>query len=239
MSWIVSNANGDRFRTWDGGIPAWTWDRELATRYSRRADAEKAHEGDEDAWRITEFADAPDAAMLVVADALECFWNASIGSARNSQNATALAIAGALSEGFAAIATRLRAGADTGITIDLDKADWVAILKAASESAWIPPEYTRNDWAADICSFLRCGGALPERHVTHCKRGSTYGVLGEAEAQISTNALGYQIDLGRVRCRILTEGDKLVVYRDPKTGKLWCRFPDEFADGRFEEVGHG
>lgn len=46
--------------------------------------------------------------LTVVAEALECFWNASIGSARNSEDATALAIAGALSEGFAAIAARLK-----------------------------------------------------------------------------------------------------------------------------------
>ncbi|PZU95540.1 MAG: hypothetical protein DI527_00600 [Chelatococcus sp.] len=49
--------------------------------------------------------------LSIVADALECFWNASIGSAQRSQDATALAIAGSLSEGFAAIAVRLREGA--------------------------------------------------------------------------------------------------------------------------------
>lgn len=46
--------------------------------------------------------------LLIMADALECFWNASIGSAKQSQDATALAVAGALSEGFAAVASRLR-----------------------------------------------------------------------------------------------------------------------------------
>ena len=76
----------------------------------------------------------------------------------------------------------------------------------------------------------------PVRHVRHKKRGSTYEVLGEAEAQISTDALGDPIALGRVRCRMLTEGDKLAVYRDPQTSKLFVRFPDEFEDGRFEDI---
>lgn len=48
--------------------------------------------------------------LSIVAEALDCFWNASIGSARNSQDPAALAMAGALAEGFAAIATRLREG---------------------------------------------------------------------------------------------------------------------------------
>lgn len=46
--------------------------------------------------------------MNAFADALECFWNSSIGSARQSQDTTAMAVAGALSEGFAAMARRLR-----------------------------------------------------------------------------------------------------------------------------------
>jgi len=49
--WIVTNAEGDRFRTWDQ-FPIWTEDRNLATRYVRREDAERAHAEDEDAWKI-------------------------------------------------------------------------------------------------------------------------------------------------------------------------------------------
>src|SRR5690348_2883196 len=43
-----------------------------------------------------------------IADVLDCFWNAALGSARDSQDATAQAVAGSLAEGFAAMATRLR-----------------------------------------------------------------------------------------------------------------------------------
>lgn len=39
--------------------------------------------------------------------------------------------------------------------MDLDAIDWASILQAASESTWMPPEYMRNDWVADVCAFLR------------------------------------------------------------------------------------
>lgn len=46
--------------------------------------------------------------LLALADALECFWNPAIDAARTSQDGTAIATAGALAEGFAAMARRLR-----------------------------------------------------------------------------------------------------------------------------------
>lgn len=61
--------------------------------------------------RLNDAGSKPDP-LLIVADALECFWNAAVGSARNSQDATALAVAGSLAEGFAAMASRLRESAD-------------------------------------------------------------------------------------------------------------------------------
>ncbi|WP_246696013.1 hypothetical protein, partial [Methylorubrum populi] len=68
--------------------------------------------------------------------------------------------------------------------------------------------------------------------VRHVKRGTEYEVLGEAEAQISKQ------DQTTVRvcghhARVLHEEDRLVVYRSVADGKLWCRFTDEFRDGRF------
>lgn len=50
--WIVSNSPGTKWRTWEGGMPDWTDDREKATRYARRIDAEHVHTEDEDSWRI-------------------------------------------------------------------------------------------------------------------------------------------------------------------------------------------
>lgn len=51
--------------------------------------------------------------LLAQADAYECFWNAALGSVRNSQDSTAMAVASALAQGYAAIAARLREHAAT------------------------------------------------------------------------------------------------------------------------------
>ena len=61
--------------------------------------------------------------------------------------------------------------------------------------------------------------------VRHLKRGTEYEVLGDATAQT-----------GVVGGRVLGDYDKLIVYRCLETGKLWCRFTDEFRDGRFETL---
>lgn len=49
--------------------------------------------------------------------------------------------------------------APTENAIDVSATDWAAIQEAASESTWMPPEYMRNDWVADVCRFLREGAA--------------------------------------------------------------------------------
>lgn len=48
-------------------------------------------------------------------------------------------------------------------TINLNLVDMEAIVKAAQENTWMPEEYMRNDWVADVCAFLRDGpqGAAP------------------------------------------------------------------------------
>jgi hypothetical protein len=70
------------------------------------------------------------------------------------------------------------------------------------------------------------------RRVRHIKRGTTYQLLGEAEVQISRGAGSNQ----RFDWRTLKEGDSLVAYRCEQSGNLWLRFPDEFEDGRFEDL---
>lgn len=68
--------------------------------------------------------------------------------------------------------------------------------------------------------------------VRHVKRGTEYEVLGEAEAQVSYDLIGAAHRVGRP----LWDENRLTVYRCLKTGKLWCRFTDEFRDGRFVPV---
>lgn len=53
--WIVTSADGLRFRMWETGFPRWTDRRSDATRYARRVDAEAVHAEDEDAWRVIPF----------------------------------------------------------------------------------------------------------------------------------------------------------------------------------------
>lgn len=68
---------------------------------------------------------------------------------------------------------------------------------------------------------------VPEGHVErvrHVKRGTEYEVIGEAEAQMSKK-------FGKWRG--LYKGDRITVYRCVETGELYCRFTDEFRDGRF------
>lgn len=45
------------------------------------------------------------------------------------------------------------------VVIDLDAVDWETIQQAADESNWMPNEYMRNDWVADVCNFLKYGRA--------------------------------------------------------------------------------
>ena len=78
----------------------------------------------------------------------------------------------------------------------------------------------------------------PLERVRHLKRGTEYEVLGEAEAQVATGTVRTTMlgkPLGGIYRRI-ADGLSLTVYRDPATGKLWCRPTDEFRDGRFETI---
>jgi hypothetical protein len=72
------------------------------------------------------------------------------------------------------------------------------------------------------------------RLVRHRARGTTYRVLGEAEVQMSKATMVEPIDGNHVG-RFIKESDRLIVY-EGVDGRLWARFPDEFNDGRFEEM---
>lgn len=79
----------------------------------------------------------------------------------------------------------------------------------------------------EVCAQAALRAPVQEavRRVRHKKRGTTYEVLGDAEMQLS-----------RANFHYIYEGNLLTVYRCEKTGKLWCRFPGEMSDGRFEAV---
>lgn len=61
--WVVGNADGTRWRAWNDCGPCWVEDRDKATRYARREDAEAVHLNDEDCWTIQAYCGpAPEAA---------------------------------------------------------------------------------------------------------------------------------------------------------------------------------
>ncbi|WP_222935047.1 hypothetical protein [Pseudomonas fluorescens] len=84
---------------------------------------------------------------------IDCVPRALLEVFANSSGKTLAQINGAIQE--------LRALLDAPAENVIDVADesWSEILRAASESSWMPLEYMRNDWADDVCRFLREGPA--------------------------------------------------------------------------------
>lgn len=74
---------------------------------------------------------------------------------------------------------------------------------------------------------------LAERRVRHVKRETTYRVIGQATAQVST---GTVTSLDFKSRRFIADGDQITVYQAETDGKLYVRFTDEFEDGRFDEI---
>ena len=75
--------------------------------------------------------------------------------------------------------------------------------------------------------------AVGVRRVRHKKLGMTYAVLGNAEVLIAKPTH----DVFKAGApRPLRDGDRLTVYQSEHDGGLWVRFPDEFEDGRFEDI---
>jgi hypothetical protein len=59
QGWIVGNGDGTKWRHWTDCGPEWVTDRNSATRFARREDAEAVHAADEDAWTVERFCNAP------------------------------------------------------------------------------------------------------------------------------------------------------------------------------------
>lgn len=102
-----------------------------------------------------------------------------------------------------------------------------------TRAAWeeITP-YMQESWRTAAAAALLAAQGPIYRHVV---RGTLYEVLGIAEAQVSKGGV-IRADNGvTYTMREIKDGTELVVYRG-EGGKLWCRFPDEFSDGRFVPV---
>lgn len=71
--------------------------------------------------------------------------------------------------------------------------------------------------------FRECAAKALSAKTTyrHKKRGTTYHIEGTATAQCSTP---------------IQDGDEVYAYRGVQDGKLWVLPPNEFNDGRYEEI---
>lgn len=65
QGWVIGDGGGKHWRAWQNGLPKWTSDRALATRYHRREDAEAAHLEDDDAWVVVPYEVAVKSAIEV------------------------------------------------------------------------------------------------------------------------------------------------------------------------------
>lgn len=130
----------------------------------------------------------------------------------------------------------------------LKAAVWQALLPFMDELAQTGGVTFMGLRNAVVAAVRQGGGAgrsekgEPLERVRHVKRGAEYEVLGEAEVQIATRCTCPDGPGNGVlpNSAIIREarpgyyaGDLLTVYRCVETGKLWCRFTDEFRDGRF------
>lgn len=110
-------------------------------------------------------------------------------------------------------------------------------MRTAADKArneWLSKD--ANDQIGALNAALDAAFSLVEkthRRVRHIKTGGEYTVLGDGEVQLSV----WHDKIFDKPFRRIYEGDTLTVYHDDK-GKLWLRFPDEFSDGRFEDLNY-
>jgi hypothetical protein len=99
---------------------------------------------------------------------------------------------------------------------------------------------TAEQWEKDKAEYVafcdRIATAInagqPEHQVRHYKRAEPYDVVAsEALFQVSDEDEGLPVACGR----IVTDGAKVVVYRNPQ-GMHFVRFPDEMIEPRFKVV---
>ena len=60
--------------------------------------------------------------------------------------------------------------------MDFNKIHMDQMVQAAEDSSWIPKEYSRSDWVADVCQFLRKGHNTAMHATSLFERGSAGNV---------------------------------------------------------------
>lgn len=107
-------------------------------------------------------------------------------------------------------------------------ANWECIREEQAATSALRSELAqlRKDGAEELTFGRRL------RRVRHKRRRSTYRVIGLASIQISAPGSNNGAD----NARTIVEGDRLTVYWADVDNTFHLRFPEEFEDGRFEDL---
>lgn len=103
--------------------------------------------------------EAKDAEIVRLREALKACRKA-VSSTANEPRRTVRDIADVALEIHDRRIAALRASEPAEQVVDLDKNAFDELVRAAGESAWIPPEYYMQDWVSDTVDFLRTGKGI-------------------------------------------------------------------------------
>ncbi|PZU89080.1 MAG: hypothetical protein DI527_16230 [Chelatococcus sp.] len=111
-----------------------------------------------------------------------------------------------------------------------------AMLREIRRRAIFGPDLALNDLL--VLSQIVAGPG-PIRRVLHCKRGTTYCVIGTGKIQTGswTEETAGQDESGSHYCELQSvDMAEVVIYQSEADGSLWVRPSDEFEDGSFEDL---
>lgn len=105
---------------------------------------------------------------------------------------------------------------ETAPVIDLDRNFWESLVKAASESNWIPPEYFANDWVSDCADFLR--KRLEDAAIEKVARAIREHVRGSVRIACVDGETTYRRCLDRITacCHASTFPEEIRTLKAPK-----------------------
>lgn len=107
------------------------------------------------------------------------------------------------------------------LVMDMDQSDWDSIQQAARESKWMPPEYMRNDWVADVCEFLRNGHPEPDSDRAVNAVLIAEGVYGDSRYHAFYERAGAIFEGFPGIAHFIASVGVALTHRERKDGELW------------------